>query len=320
VGVSARTVIGNGNVLDIAWDATDSLLLASRTTSFAGETFVAALDPTSGAQVSATAVGPIRKQLAVSDQDQFVYAFTPDTTSPPTSIEPQRYSLPGLSNGLTLTGFVTSSAFDTPPSQPLAPAPGAPATVAILTGASSTTVAIVDGAVARTKTDDTSGVGALEWGFDASTLYGIGPFVTSGLVRFTVDGTGVVSHTTLGSTTFRSRRLHFDRITRRLYGDSGENVNEQGVDSRPFTVLPQNTAGCVAAIDGALAKAFFACVDREFGLTVQSFDLATQKLIANVLLGPATVQRLQRIVRFGSDGVAVAADWSIYIYKGPFVQ
>ncbi len=123
--------------------------------------------------------------------------------------------------------------------------------------------------------------------------------------------------TAIGSAQFVSNsELHFDRTARRLYGDAGENVDQQGGDSRPFS-LPVR-AICKTVIDGVGGRAFFACFD-DAGLTVRSFDLATQRPISRVLLLP-TVTFPIRVVRWGADGLAVAAGSSIYLYSGPFVH
>ena len=145
---------------DVAWDATDSLLLFSSDDGLARldgvDEFMTALDPAASTFVQTSPLySSKRRRLAVSDRDRFVYSFGD-------GVEPVRYSLPGLSNAVTLTGFFTSS---------VAPAPGAPTTVALVAfkaGTGTAALQIIDDTVARANTADN--VGVVEWGADASTL------------------------------------------------------------------------------------------------------------------------------------------------------
>lgn len=312
VGTSVRT---QSFAVDVAWDAADSLLLRTVETGF-NTTALDTVDPATLRTVTRADFSATRTRVAVSAQDQFVYAYGPFNSSPPSTVEPVRLSLPGLTGSVTLTGFSTGFFFGSA----VAPAPDLPATVAILSGGAAR---IVDGTTPRPNAGDATGVDGLEWGFDASTLYGL---TATGLVRFSIDANGVASRADLGSSDFRaSRRLHYDRTTRRIYGDSGENVDEQGLDPRPFDVgATSRSISCSGAIDATLGKAFYFCIDFDIGMVIKSFDLATQKPIGNVLLSttsstgsfdPAT-----HLIRFGANGLAVTVDGTLLVYQGPFVQ
>jgi hypothetical protein len=313
VGTSTRQKIDTFFALDVAADATDGLLLVSSLGDFEN-TLVFAFDPDTFKALQETAQGPAHTRVVISDGDQFLYTYGSFDTSPPSTVEPQRYPLPALSAPTTLASSATQSLFVSTGFQTVAPAPGAPITVAVL----NTDVHVVDDTTGRPNSLNATGIRAIEWGFDSSALYGLS---STGLIRFGVDASGITSRTALGSTTFRfSNRLHYDRLTRRLYGDLGENVDEQGADPKPFPVVEFRTRDCTAAIDSALGKAFYACNDDDIGLVVKSFDLATQQLIANVVLGPSTLNSTVRLVRFGPDGLALVDDGALYLYRGAFVH
>jgi hypothetical protein len=305
VGTSTRGVVG-GNVADAAWDAThaellllsfDNSIVEARTPS---NTLVAATQGDSSTE---------RRQLAVSDQDQFVYVSRGFDSTPATAL---KLALPGLTNGVTLSGFTGSDQILS-----LAPAPGAPSTVALLNGA----LAVVDGATARSRTASSAGMFTIAWGVDASTIYGLAP-ATPGIVRFDVDENGITGKTTQGSAQFSfGDILHYDRTSRRLYGDSGWNYDEQGADPRPFSISGPGRNSCVAVMDADLGKAFFGCLDQDIGYTVQSFDLATQQFIGHIVLHPASgFNAPMRVFRFGADGLGVVANAALYTYQGPFVH
>jgi hypothetical protein len=308
VGAATRKAIGNGSS-DAVWDATDSEFLL-----LSFEDFVVSAWTPSNTFVTSSQSNIVlseRRRLAISDGDQFVYGFAAAFTSPPSNATPLRLSLPGLTNPVQLAGFPA-------PAQAisLAPAPGAASTIEVLRGSET----IIDGTTPRAKTGDATGLTGIEWGFDATTLYGIAPS-TPGVVRFDVDATGITGRTTLGSTQFAlGDNLHYDRIGRRLYGDSGLNLDEQGADPRPFAVLGGRRRNCVAVFDASLGKAFFACLDDDFGNTILSFDLATQRFIGNVLLRSPNLGAPQRIFRYGADGLAVVVGGALLTYQGPFVH
>jgi hypothetical protein len=292
---------------DVAWDSTHGLFLVL---DFEPSLVRAVALPDSVRSVS-SGFDDDRAFLAVSSGDQFLYVFGAGEDSPPQTAAPVRLSLPGLDTAVTLSGFPSAEEIDS-----LAPAPGAAKTVALLD--TSNRLSIVDDTTVRANTGDATGLYGIAWGRDTSTLYGIG---ASGIFRFSVDGTGITGKTQLVSAQFSpGDLLHFDPVAHRIYGDPGWNYDEQGQDPRPFNLSAPGTNACVAAMDGALGKAFFACFDVNFGYTVQSFDLATQQLLGHVQIGPAGSRIPNRILRFGTNGLVVSADGRMLYYEGALVQ
>jgi hypothetical protein len=303
VGTSTRNSIRQF-ASDIVWDATHSLLFAATITPDGSSRAITAIDPVT-TELGTSLLAPETGQLSISDQDQFLYG--PDSTTAAV-----RYPLPGLANPTTISATGTVSF--------VAAAPGAPSTFAFFDFSKA---GVADGAVVRTKTVSSTDLLWLTWGFDTSTLYGISE--TPGILVFNVDQTGITqTGTLLSGTSFTSgTTLTFDRTLRRIYSSKGDNIDEQSHDSRPFPlVTPAETFNlCQVAIDSALNKAFFACNEDTFGLTVSSFDLQTQQQISRIVLSADVFPgEAMRIVRWGSNGLAVASSSAIYIYSGQFVE
>jgi hypothetical protein len=305
IGPSTRSSV-QANATDLASDEANGLLYFAQGLTSPG---IATVDPvratTSGITSGAFAFQVPR--LAISDDDQALYV-TDDFTD-----QLSRFPLPSL-QGPTRFPVVAGR-----PLVDFAILPGLSQVVAVNVNG---IAAILDGNVLRPNQVTQQDLGSIAWGFDASTLFGALQF-GPGIVRFQVDASGVNSASVLGSAVFGHgfgdiQRIYYDRVTRRIYGDAGQNVDENGVDSKPFA-LPANES-CVAAIDGGLGKAFFACSSLFQNVTLLSFDLATQAPIARVLFSISEPGSTRRMIRWGSDGLAIATDGGLLLYNGAFVH
>lgn len=307
---ATRSVIQRG-ASDLVWDATHSMFygaVAAESSGPSNGVVVAPIDPASGTVGTGISVANSGATLQISAGDQFLYVESLFN-------QPFRATLPGLTSSLLL-GFAFGSG-------PVAPSPDAPATFAF--GGFET--GLIDGSTLRPDVDTSlasRGLGAIAWGGDSTVFYAFSSF-EPGLLVFNVTQSGVSKGNTLTSAVFResSSQLVFDLTTHRFYGNAGDNFDEQGGDSRPFTLggeAPFFTA-CPMAIDGALGKAFFACTENK-SVTIRSFDLQTQQLISRVVLTTSTdfPQAPSRVVRWKDNGLAVATGSSIYLYSGPFVH
>jgi hypothetical protein len=235
--------------------------------------------------------------LSVSDGDQFIYVG---------SSSARRYTLPGLTDAVVVASLNGDH---------VAAAPGAPETAAFANGFS---LRILDGATVRSNAAQSSFAESIVWGADASRMYGISANA-AGIQTYAVDASGATRGTPLGSSTFPIQGdLAFDRVRHRIYAGGGENFDEQGGDPRPFAVPAAD--GCKLAVDTALGKAFFACAHAGSGETVRTFDLDTQQQISAVTLSTSDYSTVIRVVRWGSDGLAVAVGGRIYLYSGQFVR
>ena len=296
---------------DMVWDATHALLFVA-----AGSGTVTALDPATaafGARTTLSTSYPV--QLAISAHDVYLYAVQPNGLVPAT-----RLSLPGLTNATLAPANSSVGA--------IAAAPDLPETAAF-TGYGYRPVGVFDGTALRGQLLNYS-LSFVAWGPGASTIYGIDYFSGS-LLSFPVDSSGVGSPTVLTSSGFHFGKMKYDRAAHLLYDDAGHVFDELGAAQAGFTIPA--AAACVAAMDGAGGRMFFACSEPDIGVTLRSYDLATRQPRSIVLVeGPTlgsfslTVSQPVALVRFGGNGLAVAtfssfiARSSIYLYSGAFVH
>jgi trimeric autotransporter adhesin len=306
-----RLLAKAGRTSELVWDTTHSLLFGDIAPT-GSQHLLASIDPLNGNLGTAASIAlPDAVRLGISAQDQFLY-----TSGNFSSL--QQYTLPGLTS---VTKVGASGVF-------FAPAPDAAQTVAF---AGFPFAGIVDGTTQRPALDN--GIAgfetfALSWGADDSTLYGL-TAISQDPVVFHVDASGIIGESNLTAAPFGLQsEIVFDRVSGRLYGSDGENYDAQGGTPRPFQPASPSASltNCHMAIDGALGKAFFACIESTH-TTVRSFDLTAQKFIARVVLsngisaGTSLIPSFPlRLVRWGTNGLALGTTDGVYLYSGPFVQ
>jgi trimeric autotransporter adhesin len=308
-GSSTRNSFSFG-AQDLAWDATHAALYSSQQGGSSAS--ITAADPAT-ARILTTVdfdfvvSGPV--QLSLADQDAFLYAAPTNGTGHAT-----RYALPGLTSAVQVPSGDTALQ--------IAPQPGTADTAAYLRVSGN--AGIFDGTTVRANASDVgTTVDSLVWGPDGAALFGV-DHATGGLLSFPVDGTGVGAAVHVGSGSVRDHsRLIFDAGTRAFYGNAGETLSEQGVSQGAFATPDLALSTCEAAIDSDNGKAFFACSKAEL-LTVSSFDLSTLQPVAQITLlaGPVGSQAgpVSRVVRWGSDGLAVSTAENVFFYSGPFIH
>jgi len=315
VGQSKITAVGDGSSSDLAGDATSGNLYGFEN-GFSGGLLLT-IDPVAATATTTAIPSSDIVRLAISDQNQFLYAIHENFSNPTANQAPTRYTLPGFTD-VTQVSDVT--AID------VLPAPGLPATAALITASD---IAIVDGTSLRPNrlsVDFTSAAvdftSAAVWGFDSSTLYVQSGSFFSQVQRYTVGPSGIDASPTLVTSTFHGA-LFYDRTLRRLYGTAGANLDEQGNSHGTF-VLPVDRFGrslCpVGLADGANGKVFFACEEDQIGLTIHSYDADTSATLGVVALGGPTDTPPIKMVRWGTNGLAVAAGSQIWIYSGGLVH
>jgi hypothetical protein len=318
VGLNSVEQLAN----DLAWDSVHGLLFLSvpaYAPTYANT--VSVLQPLGGTIVaSVAATDP--QMLTASDDGQYLYAGL-GTYSGPSTVA--RYALPGLTSaGSWSRGSSAGRILD------LQVAPGGSRTIAVSFGTDG--LVILDDGVPRPKSVATyfGNFDSLQWGTAATQLFAAeGRTTGNRFYVLSVDASGAALGKVSGSVMFGSySRIHHAGITRRIYGDLGEIVDEQGVSAGIFTGSPFSS--CVMTPDGANGKAFFACVEADpqsqySELTIRSFDLTRGAQIATVLLkswrsnwDPPEIP--SRIVRWGTNGLALATNGKLYLYSGPFVQ
>jgi hypothetical protein len=304
VGRSKIVTVTGVSTLDLAGDPTSGNIYGARRSFFGAELLT--IDP-QAALATATAIpsGDL-VGLALSDQHQFLYVIDNFFSKLPAT----RYTLPGFTDATAVGGVGVTDVL---------PAPGLPSTAALLldTGA----IAIIDGTSLRpnqaSNVNFSQGRGSAAWGFDSSTLYVAGAF--GEVYRCSVDASGVGGSSPTLLTTAPRGSLFYDRTLRRLYGTGGSNLDEQGNSHGSFA-LPVNACP-VGVADGANGKVFFACEDFVTGVvTIHAYDADTSATLGIVTLGGQTGGVPSRIVRWGTNGLAVAAGREIFLYSGALVR
>lgn len=300
VGASTRRTL-SGEVSDVVWDATHSVLLAAFVVAEIGfPTSVSAIDPASGA-TQATVPVPSNAVLALSTDDSLMYAL---------GLQLLSYEVPTLtfSANFTAASFVSQ----------IAPAPAQPATFAFLSNLER--VGVADGANVRAQQGFNDANAAIFWGADASVLY-LADEDAGKLHIFAVDANGVAeSMVTTPEALANTRRFAFDAATQRIYASNGLTYDARGGDAHAFAGV-DNIDDCSFAVDAAVGKIFYACGEPGIfgfggGSTIRSFDLQTMQLIARLIVPDGG----SRIVRWGTDGLAIATTNGLYLYNGPFVH
>ncbi|HEY6909097.1 MAG TPA: hypothetical protein VI356_06995 [Myxococcales bacterium] len=315
VGQSKIVTVTDGSVfrnavsaLDLAGDATSGNIYGVQDSFFNGELLT--IDPQAAVATPTVIPSADLVRLAISDQHQFLYVIHNAFSNVPAT----RYTLPGFTDATAVGGVGTDD---------VVPAPGLPSTAALLlhTGA----IAIVDGTSLRpnqaSNVNPVNILGSVAWGFDSSTLYVVTSF--GQVQRYAVDASGIGgSSPTLVSSAQRGT-LFYDRTLRRLYGTGGSNLDEQGNSHGSFA-LPADAfhqSVCpVGVADGAIGKVFFACQEDQVGVTIRAYDADTSATLGMVTLGGQLREVPSRIVRWGTNGLAVAAGSAIFLYSGALVR
>jgi hypothetical protein len=304
IGTSNFNTVSQVGGLRMVWDATHGLLFLSTAVS-GGAGSITPLDPATGnvgTPVSTIAL----PEMSVSDQGLFLFSGSQQNTVPLT-----RYTLPSLTTPVQVTVPGDAAL--------VAAAPGLSSTVAVAGGEQ---IFIVDDTTVRPNKLDLEAT-SIAWGFDA-TLYAVDGFAQLQILH--LDASGVASTTNAGVSAAAEGQIGYDRTVRLLYSRQlGTVADETGLSEGSFAIPSQSS--CTGTLDGALNRAFFACAEGDFGLTIRSFNIATRQPLGVVLLNqddrnfsPPAVELPEAIVRFGADGVAVATFNNVHLYTGALVH
>jgi len=306
---------------DLVWDSTHQLIYLSVPSLAAsnGNT-ITALDPLTGNIKSSQFAGSEPDMVAVSSDDQFLYAGINGSSSI------QRFTLPGLSPDIKYS-LGADSLFGPQYAVDLGVAPGLPHTTAVSRGVSNVSpyafggMAIYDDATARATTAQGHGplYDSLQWGSDTA-IYAINSEVTSfDLYTLAVNSGGVVlgkDYQNEFSAFYIS--IHYDSGNKLLYTDDG------------FVIDPANglhvgkfQASGLMVPDSTLNSAFF-LGQTAFQLgtqnfTIESFNLTTFAPVAEIVLSGVQGNPLH-LIRWGTNGLAFNDDAGyVYIVDAPFV-
>jgi hypothetical protein len=307
--INYQPMIVNQLANDMVWDATNKVIYLSvpSLASSNGNT-IATLNPATGSIQSTQFAGSEPDVLALSDDNQVLYAGVDGSSSV------QRFTLPSL-----LPDIKYSLGAGPYPQGPyfgvdLQVAPGLPHTTAVSRGAFNVSpvalggMAIFDDTTMRSTVADSPGdlFDSLQWGSDTA-IYAInGESSSFDFYVLTANSNGVVL-----SKDYQNKfsdfyvRMHYDRGTGRVYTDDGYVINPaNGQDIGAFQ------ASGYMVPDSTLNRAFF--LGQIYGqpatsFVIESFDLTTFTPIAAITI-PNVRGFPLRFIRWGANGLAFNDD------------
>jgi len=320
-GPGFAQVIVNQTAQDIVYDSSQQLIYASvPSTASTNPNTVSVLSLATAAITSSTGTGKNPDVLAISDDNQFLYAGIDGSASV------QRFALPGL--GTDISYSLGSDFFGPFFALDLQAAPGAPHTTAVSRGSSGVSpraqggIVIFDDATPRPTIakgfDSGNGLyDSIQWGSDATSIVAANTDDT-GFDFYTLSvNAGGVSQTKDVPSAFGSfaNRIHFDRGTNLVYSDEGRTLDPAtGVAAGVFA------ASGVMVPDSSLNMAFVISQASGNTATIQSFDLTHftpvgSITVTNVSGGP------RRLIRWGQNGLAFnTSSGQIVVVGGSFVS
>ena len=314
-GAGFAQVVLNQGSRDLVYDGSQQLIYTSvPSIASTNANTISVLNLATVAITSSQPVGKDPDILAISDDGQFLYAGIDGASAI------QRFSLPGLAKDISYS-LGADPFFGPFFAEDLRVAPGAPHTVAVTLANSGVSpaeqggVVVFDDATQRpTKFPGGANlVRSLQWGADATTLFGSDEF--NGLDALSVSASGVTLNRAFGGV-INGDRIHRDAATGLVYAESGEVVQSAtGSQSATFNVRGP------MAIDPALNGAFF--VPQVFSApagTVQAFDLTRFTLDRSITLTGVSGNPL-RLIRWGTNGLAFNTDGGqIVLVAGNFLD
>jgi hypothetical protein len=328
---------------DLVWNSsTQKIYVAVPGGTSTNASSVSAVDPIAATIASSQQLNSAPTGLAISDDNQYLYAVTDGGTTL------QRLTLPSLASDIHWTLGTDAVTGNANLAGDVKVQPHNPHTVAVSMGSyGSGAVAIFDDGVARPQIagGGNENLGnSLQWKSDGSGIYAaytIGnasPYFTTvsddALYSMPVSSQGMGSVTTYDST-FRSEgvHLHLDPATGYVYGDWGEVVNgANGIPVGNYRLSrPDGTyfPGLLSVIDPTLMRFYTLLETNESGslaFQIQSFDQNTLQLLSTIAI-PNIVGTPTNFIRWGHAGLAVVTSDSqnpdggrLYLLDGGFVN
>ena len=321
-GFAATTISQTSK--DIAFDRAHQEIFLSVPNISASGNAIAVLDLATATIVGAQFAGSNPDILAISDDDQFLYAGIDGSSSV------QRFTLPAVTPDISYP--LGMSTFSGPyRALDLQVAPGLPHTSAVTLAVSASSpssqggITIFDDEIGRPTIAKGFGPGggggvlydSLQWGSDATALYAANNEDTGfDFYKLVVNSTGVTLGTDFpGVFSSFSNKIHFDSNTKLIYADEGHIVNP-ATGSQVGTF---NTSGLMVE-DSTLNKAFFLTGIGSPTVTITSFDLTLFTQIDSITVSGVTGKPL-RLLRWGQNGLAFNTDGGqITLVAGHFIR
>ncbi len=328
---------------DLVWDASRGLIYASvNSADTAHPNTVAVIDPAAATIDSVQSAGTQPNLIAESSDGSYLWVGEDGSHAV------QRFTLPGVAPDISIP-IAPSATFGPMTAIDLEAAPGSPHTAAIVEGINGDSPAFVGGLYiyddATARTDSVPPVGGnygatlltwVQWGEDASAMYGGNDLIPPSLYNFSVNTsgvseTGVYEYLTNGNG-------HFDPITGYIYADNGQVVNpvtDEAVGNFSLDSLQgEGTGTTYCAVDSEQGVVFF--IGRGYNAllagtwVIQAYDQKTYNLLRTLSL-PQVDGVVSQLIRWGNAGLAFSVvpypyatnppvTPTIYLVDGSFVD
>jgi hypothetical protein len=312
---------------DIVWDSKAAKLYVSvpaKATS--NPNTITVVDPVSATIGSSHALSSEPSVLAISDDNQFLYAGVSAGSAV------QRFTLPALTSDVQIS-LGGNTLHD------MKAQPGAPHTLAVASepGFSSPTLEIFDDTTMRSSIDWLGGYWSIQWRADGAEVWGEDLSTDEALVRASVTAAGATRLARYRDAfRYLGTHLHSDPATGYVYGDFGMVVDT--ATGLPVGNFPPMHADSglydmpMLAVDPALKRAFgvrkvllSTTTTGQYAYEVQSFDLNTFQVINEILI-PNPSGTLANVIRWGNSGLAIltkangSQSGKLYLLDGGFVN
>lgn len=292
---------------DLAYDETRGLLYASVPGSAAqyGNTVVA-IDPQSGAVTKAVSVGSNPSPVAITDDGQYLYV---GLTGAPKIV---RVALSSFTVDLEISipgdGFLGSAY-----AEDIVPIPGLPRTIAVSTRYSGVsprnagTILFDDNVARSARGSDHTGSNRITRGLNASRIYGYNNETTEFGFRSVLVTPDGLREETVKSGLVGGFGVDIEYSGGFVYATTGEVVDVAAMQK--FGTIPANG---VVRPDAANARVHFAS-----GTTISTYHYTTFAGIGT--FSNAALASHTRLVRWGTDGLAVGGGSTIVLLRGSLV-
>jgi hypothetical protein len=327
VGYSV-TDLRNLAAKDLVWDAERQVFYANvNVTSYTNPNTIVTIDPVAGRvtavqSITESSEGPVL--IAISDDDQYLYA-TWDVTTPPMI---QRLVLPGFTPDISWT-LGTWRTFNNY-ARAISVVPGSPHTLAVDLMPQGN-LAIYDDGVARpTQSGQYVALWAddgISWKPDASAFFTTGCGYSGNLYEFGVSPLGVTLDATMANVLPVSAEAHcdphYDAATGYIFSGTGAVIDPvagtvvgtllppAGVNFGPPTAIVLDDAG------GRVYMGYYV----DGAEVIVAYDLTTYAVVGSISIPEAGALSHPALTRWGTHGLAFTTGYEdVYLIQGDFVH
>lgn len=323
LGAGMQLTALNLSGADLAWNATNNLLYVAVTNddSIHPQT-VATVDPAAGTIVSTLPAIANPFVLAISGDDQYLYAGFANYASV------QRYELPGLTPDLLIPlgigepakSYAAGSTEGCDFAVSMGVAPALDGTIAVTQGNQGIdtmgcgATVVIDGATPRpvnTSVYTSTGhdFSELTWGADATAVYAQGDDGISNqpISSLTVSSSGIAFDQSSSTDIDLGYRPHFDAGTGLIYSDGGavtqpSTLSQVGNFHASGLMVPDSTLGLAYFLGQTPSQTASLSPGTE-AFTLQIYDLHSYALLDSIVI-PNVIGYPNQMIRWGASGIA----------------